>query len=143
MTVGTATVTAQGPRSRSTRRTRGEDFYLATSGDLHLAINEDFPMAMDSGEPPQEPDASLLAYLGSFVSACSIGWEHNHGGSRRGELRGSSRDLAHTSHRGNIILAIMIRTVKAWTLINLSLLPHAAHHARPLGEILVFPQLGL
>jgi hypothetical protein len=43
-------VTAQGPRSGSTRRTRGGDFYLATSGDLHLAINEDFPMAMDN--PP-------------------------------------------------------------------------------------------
>jgi hypothetical protein len=44
-------VTAQGPRSRSTRRTRGGDFYLATSGDLHLAINEDFPMATDRRGP--------------------------------------------------------------------------------------------
>jgi len=45
---GTATVTVQGPRSGTTRRARGEDFYLATSGDLHLAISEDFPMAMDT-----------------------------------------------------------------------------------------------
>jgi hypothetical protein len=49
--VGTATVTAQAPRSGSTRRTRGGDFYLATSGDLHLAISEDFPMAMDTSRP--------------------------------------------------------------------------------------------
>jgi hypothetical protein len=27
--------------------TRGEDFYLATSGDILLAIREDFLMAMD------------------------------------------------------------------------------------------------
>ena len=51
--VGTATVTAQGPRSGSTRRTRGGDFYLATSGDLHLAISGDFSMAMDTN--PSQP----------------------------------------------------------------------------------------
>jgi hypothetical protein len=40
-----ALVTAQGSRSRSTRRPRGGDFYLATSEDLNLATNEDFYMA--------------------------------------------------------------------------------------------------
>jgi len=37
----------------STRRARGEDFYLATSGDLHLAISEDFSMAMDTSPTPR------------------------------------------------------------------------------------------
>jgi hypothetical protein len=44
----TATVTAQGSRSRPTRRTRDADFYLATNADLDLATNADFLMAMDS-----------------------------------------------------------------------------------------------
>src|ERR1700730_6676177 len=45
--VGTATVTAQGQNSWSTRRARGEDFYLATTGDLDLATTDDFSMATD------------------------------------------------------------------------------------------------
>ena len=44
----TATVTAQGSRSRPTRRTRDADFYLATNADLDLATNADFLMAMDN-----------------------------------------------------------------------------------------------
>ena len=44
----TATVTAQGSRSRPTRRTRGGDFYLATSGDLQLATSEDFFITTDT-----------------------------------------------------------------------------------------------
>ena len=44
----TATVTAQGSRSRTTRRARGGDFYLATSGDLNLATSGDFYMATDT-----------------------------------------------------------------------------------------------
>jgi hypothetical protein len=44
----TATVTAQGSHSGSTRRARGGDFYLATSGDLYLATSGDFLMATDS-----------------------------------------------------------------------------------------------
>jgi hypothetical protein len=44
----TATVTAQGSRSETTRRARGGDFYLATSGDLNLATSEDFSMATDT-----------------------------------------------------------------------------------------------
>src|SRR5204862_4988695 len=40
-------VTTGARSSRSTRRTRGGDFYLATSGDLHLATSGDFFMAMD------------------------------------------------------------------------------------------------
>ena len=46
--LGTATVTAQGSRSDSTRRARGGDFYLATSGDLYLATSGDFVMATDT-----------------------------------------------------------------------------------------------
>jgi hypothetical protein len=37
--VGTFTVTTGARSSWSTRRTRGGDFYLATSGDFHLAID--------------------------------------------------------------------------------------------------------
>ena len=47
--VGTATITAQGTRSQSTRA-RGGDFYLATSGDLDLATSGDFFMATDKEE---------------------------------------------------------------------------------------------
>ena len=47
--VGTATITAQGTRSQSTRA-RGGDFYLATSGDLDLATSGDFFMATDIRE---------------------------------------------------------------------------------------------
>jgi len=39
-----------GPTLRVDTTKEGWDFYLATSGDLHLAINEDFPTAMDN--PP-------------------------------------------------------------------------------------------
>ena len=46
--VGTATVTAQGRNSWPTRRARGGDFYLATSGDLDLATTEDFFTATDT-----------------------------------------------------------------------------------------------
>src|SRR5664279_3324234 len=34
--------------SWTTRRTRGGDFYLATTGDLYLAISGDFSMATDT-----------------------------------------------------------------------------------------------
>src|SRR5664279_4088731 len=37
--------------SWTTRRTRGGDFYLATTGDLYLAISGDFSMATDKGRP--------------------------------------------------------------------------------------------
>jgi len=41
------TVTAQASRSRTTRRTKDEDFYLATSEDLEPATRGDFLMATD------------------------------------------------------------------------------------------------
>jgi len=37
-----------GPTLQVDTTSEGWDFYLATSGDLNLAINEDFPMAMDT-----------------------------------------------------------------------------------------------
>src|SRR5665647_2963760 len=43
----TATVTVQGSCSGSTRRARGEDFYLATNGDFLMATCGDFLMATD------------------------------------------------------------------------------------------------
>jgi len=49
--VGTFTVTTGAGSSRSTRRTRGGDFYLATSGDLHLATSGYFFMATDNTVP--------------------------------------------------------------------------------------------
>jgi hypothetical protein len=55
-----ATVTAQAHSSWLTRRTKGEDFYLAKNGDLKLATTGDFSMATDivpiaapSERPPQ------------------------------------------------------------------------------------------
>src|SRR3954469_18557640 len=44
----TATVTAQGLSSRSTRRARGGDLHLAISGDFSLATSGDFGMAADN-----------------------------------------------------------------------------------------------
>jgi len=46
----TATVTVQGSCSGSTRRARGEDFYLATNGDFLMATCGDFLMATDMFE---------------------------------------------------------------------------------------------
>jgi len=48
----TATPPSRGSRSSSTRRARGGDFCLATSGDRHLATCEDFLMAMDIQQVP-------------------------------------------------------------------------------------------
>jgi hypothetical protein len=44
----TATVTARASTVLTTRRTRGGDFYLATSEDFQLATHGDFNLAMDS-----------------------------------------------------------------------------------------------
>src|SRR3954468_17027372 len=57
----TATVTAQGLSSRSTRRARGGDLHLAISGDFSLATSGDFGMAADRLHPSQDspfPDSS-------------------------------------------------------------------------------------
>src|SRR3954468_10560473 len=43
----TATVTAQGPSSRSTRRARDGDLHPAISGDFSMAASGDFGMATD------------------------------------------------------------------------------------------------
>ena len=53
-----ATVTARGHASGPTRRTRGGDFYLATTGDLKLAAPGDFLMATDKhrrSDPKPDP----------------------------------------------------------------------------------------
>ena len=46
--VGTATVTTQGPHRRLRHDAKGGDIYLATSGDLNLATSGDFFMATDN-----------------------------------------------------------------------------------------------
>lgn len=48
--VGTATVTTQGPHRRLRHDVKGGDFYLATSGDPDLATSGDFFMATDMTE---------------------------------------------------------------------------------------------
>src|SRR5690606_37835158 len=52
-----ATVTTQGPPRRLRHDAKGGDFYLATNGDLDLAISGDFLMATDTNRPatPQPP----------------------------------------------------------------------------------------
>ena len=58
--VSTFTVIAWAFSSRSTRRTQGGDFYLATRGDLELATSGYFPMAMDkSTDNRLVPDLSV------------------------------------------------------------------------------------
>src|SRR3954466_10758405 len=47
----TATVTAQGLSSRSTRRARDGDLHPATSGDFSMATSGDFGTATDIGRP--------------------------------------------------------------------------------------------
>ena len=54
--VGTATVTTQGPPGRLRHDAKGGDFYLATDGDHFLATSGDFLMATDirAGCNPRE-----------------------------------------------------------------------------------------
>ncbi len=47
-----------GQRPRSTRRTKGGDFEMATNGDLHLAASGDFSMATDSPTRPEAIEAA-------------------------------------------------------------------------------------
>jgi len=46
--IGTATVTTQGPHRRLRHDAKGGHFYLATSGDLDLATSGDLFMATDT-----------------------------------------------------------------------------------------------
>lgn len=56
--VGTATVTTQGPHRRLRHDAKGGDFYLATTGDLDLATSGDFLMATNISNGP--PFATLM-----------------------------------------------------------------------------------